>query len=396
MKRATLCLALVCAAGLGRGWAADAAVAAALATSAAKLNADGKPEKAKSLCYKALAHDEACPVALYELATIFEKEGNNGAAATFFAQAVQHLGRAEASAETTRRLNDAKRRLQALNPFAGRLAALAEEYADEMNGILKKSPDTLTNQEIGARLAGMRLDRFVSADKLPRVSVPATAAAGGAGEPGTSKRTLSGSGKSSSSSRRPAEPKVVAVAPPDVERALRAAGWANITGTWRLVKPNIYEVTDGLLESTKTNAQVSVLVHKGTTGTVGLYARYNPKERGRRSYYYYSDDQPDLPCVGPGYGLLLKPSAWVYYIPSDYYSSTSDLVPSRERVNPLPDFPRHALTIQAVNLPNGLRMEIYLNGKRERLFNYRVSWEGPYAIEVKGTATIELPQIVGQ
>ena len=58
-----------------------------LGASAAKLAAEGKPEKAKELCYKALANDEDAAEALYELGKIFEKEGKSTAAGDFLVRA---------------------------------------------------------------------------------------------------------------------------------------------------------------------------------------------------------------------------------------------------------------------------------------------------------------------
>ena len=67
--------------GIGTGTrslhAADTELAGAFAVSAAKLNKMGKLEKAKQLCFKALANDEHCAEALYQLGLIYQKEGRS-------------------------------------------------------------------------------------------------------------------------------------------------------------------------------------------------------------------------------------------------------------------------------------------------------------------------------
>jgi hypothetical protein len=158
------------------------------------------------------------------------------------------------------------------------------------------------------------------------------------------------------------------------------------------VKANTYELTDGTLESAKTNAQLTVFVHKGMTGRVSVFARYNPAEFKKR-YYYYDDDDP---YRAPGFGIALKGLSFTLFTPGDYYSTTTEMVPYRERIGNVPDLPKQHLAVSGVVQANGYRLEMFVNGKREKLCVYRVGWEGSYAIEVKGTATIELPQIVGQ
>lgn len=374
--------------------AGDAVTARALAEAAAKLRTDGKPEKARTLLYKALAHDERCPEALLELGRIFEEEGNTAAAANFYSLALPGLaepGRAQAGV-----IADVKRRLQTLNPYVAKTSQLAEEYALELTQILKKSPDSLTQEETAARVADLHLDRYVPEEKLPKVErrAPAAPAVSKVEEPDTSRPPSPR--RTSSSSSRPEPKREANNVPPDVERALRAAGWTTITGTWRLVRANVYEVTDGRLEAAKTNGAAQVQVHK-SEGLVALMVRYNEKhvpyisdlegfETSTGGYYTY--------YYGPGYGYTVKGSSYAMYAP--YYSYRGEYYPYRERCGKIPDAPKHLLTVQSVANPKGVQLEFFLDGKREKTCNYPLTQEGPFVIRVIGTATIEQPQAAGQ
>src|SRR3990170_6711486 len=108
--RGLLAVLLWCAFFLGgAACALDSETASALATSAATLNEQGKPEKARNLCFRALALDPNCAEALYELGKIYEVEGKSVEATDFMVQAVRQLGQAAKSdSALAAKLADAK------------------------------------------------------------------------------------------------------------------------------------------------------------------------------------------------------------------------------------------------------------------------------------------------
>ena len=55
-----------------------------LAKAGSRLASQSKPEKAKTLYFKALAHDEECAEALLGLAEIYQDEGNDERAVVFY------------------------------------------------------------------------------------------------------------------------------------------------------------------------------------------------------------------------------------------------------------------------------------------------------------------------
>ena len=375
-------------------WAADSETAAALALSASQLAANGKTEKARVLFYKALAHDERCPDALLGLAKIFEQEGNTSAAASFLALAAGELGKKEGDAEAARKLAEARRRLAPLNPYAGRLTASAEEYAAELSAVFKKWQDALTQDEIARRINYLKLEQYVPAEKLPKVTVSSRTPGGGDSGP---KRDPDDGPRMRPRLRNPdakAEDAKADNVPPDVERALRAAGWTSIKGTWKLVRKDVYEVTDGRLEAQKVNGAISVIVGRNSTGTVGVVARYDPK--AMPSYYNESDGDLDgYSSYGAGYGYVVKGNKYATYGPYAY-SYRDDYGPYRDRVQALPDGPKNHFSVSSLSGAKGVTLEWYFNGKRQGNLTWKLTQEGPFVIWVRGAATLELPQAVGQ
>ena len=89
---------------------ADKDLAAALASGAAKLASESKNEKAKEMCFKALANDEDCAEALFELGKLYEKEGQSIAAADFLVRASREFAKDDKPAFVS---NSASRRNRA-------------------------------------------------------------------------------------------------------------------------------------------------------------------------------------------------------------------------------------------------------------------------------------------
>jgi tetratricopeptide (TPR) repeat protein len=353
--------------------AGDAEVAAALAGSALTLHGQGRAEKARELCYKALAQDEHCVEALGLLGRILDEEGSAQGALVFYQAALQEwTGPLAGRGEADQRAGEIKRRMAALNPTLAGLTAAMEEYAQELEALATKAPDRATREDIAARLAGLRLERYVAPEKLPSI------AASGPSERADPVRPT------------PAPPSTKAAAYPDAERALRSAGWTVVTGAWKPMEKNVFEVTDGRIEAPHLYGAVSVVVHRGG-GEVAVFARYRtgvtyssstwPRDRGRYSY-------------APGFGAILQGSAASLYGPYQYYR-TRDNVPHFDYDARLADAPKHGLALTVSSVNNATRMEVFIDGKRERLWQYQLP-DGPFVIMVRGTATLELPQVKGQ
>src|SRR5438105_2761103 len=77
----------VLALGFGSAFSADRAAADSLAMSGTVMAGKGNTAQARELFYKALANDETCPDAIFELAKIFDKENNASAASDFYQRA---------------------------------------------------------------------------------------------------------------------------------------------------------------------------------------------------------------------------------------------------------------------------------------------------------------------
>jgi len=361
--------------------AEDKTLAAMLGASAAKLAAEGKPDKAKELCYKALANDEGAADALFELGKIFEKEGHTTAAGDFLVRAARQFAKEETSnpAFASKRL-DAERRVKLLNPYALRFADAMTDYAQTLCQICKKSPDSLTAEEALDRMDALHLADVVPPDKLPAIDRP---------KPPPDKTTAKpkpgpGDNGNFPPPYMPSKKEVVTSVPPEVERTLKTAGWTVITGTWKKKSDNVYEVTDGKLETPKTNGALQVILHKGGTGNIRIMVRNN---QGRSSYYYSSSSY-----YANGYGLAVEGATARMYSASGGYSSSGGVYRSYyERDVPLPA-PKNKILIQI----NEGKLQIFVNDQRVHNSNYTLSKEGPFAIEIDGTWTIESPQAMGQ
>ena len=387
-------------------WAGDAEIAAGYAGAAAKLSGEGKPEKAKAQCYKALANDERCAAALFELGKLFEAEGSAVSAANFYSQTVRVLTTGDpVKGEDVVRLAEARRRLATLNPYAARLTGAMQEYSQNLSVALKKAPDSMSEDAALSRISALNLARYLPPDKLPQIqratdvasttTPPATTGPDTPKPPGPATKTArtapppppgpeTGFARTSS---RGDEPPARTSLTPEVERALRAAGWTTIGGTWKQVEKNVYEVTDGRLEAQKTNGAISIIVRKGFTGPISIFARYAAKERS--SMYYFEE-------WGPGYGMRLKGTTFSVFGPYVGFRS-GDVYPYNERTANVVDGPKHIYMVEAVTSAKAItKLSMYVDGKREKTCDYQIATDGPFVIEIKGTATIEQPQAVGQ
>jgi hypothetical protein len=369
-----LVLSVVCA---GTVLAEDAKMAEGLASSGADLVGKGKVEKGKDLLFRAFAYDANCPLALYELGKLFEAEGNARAAADFLGRANVELAKGEkANPDFAQKRGDANRRLQKLNPYAMQFGSLVEDYAQELNRIMKKVPDTLTAEEARNRVDVLNLAALLPKEKLPNLPPPAKKPTPATNETGD------GPGRVGFINRGFRQPKeVVTNVPPDVERALKDAGWTKITGTWKKKAEKVYEVTDGKLEANKLNGAIQVFVHKGDTGSVSALVRT------RKYEWSYMDEMDDL----SGFGVVIKGRNCKVYTPMGW--SSSSYTPYLEREVALPE--ANAKNYALITIQDN-KLEITVNTKREKNANYPIAKDGTFVISVSGTATIETPQAAGQ
>jgi len=357
-------------------FAADKATAAALAKGAATLADQGKSDKAKEMCFKALANDSDCPEALYELGKVFEKEGNNTAAGDFLVRAAQQLGMEEtANPDFAKKRKDAEIRAQKLNPFSGQLSAAFAEYSEALNGIVKKVPDSLTLEEACDRADQLKLKAMVPPEKAPKFERPVVKAPEKAMT--ARERAIAEITGTRMKSDTPT------VVPPDVERVLKdpqKGGWEKITGSWKKKAENIYEVTDGKLETEKINGAVMCIVHKeGTTGKVKIMVRNDSSE----SDFFVSSSS--------GYGIHYDRDGTKFYTPSNSFSGR--FYSYLERTDPAPATPK----VQYMVLVEEGKLDYQVNGvSKKKTGSLQISKNGPMVIMVEGTAIIEMPRAAGK
>jgi hypothetical protein len=186
------------------------------------------------------------------------------------------------------------------------------------------------------------------------------------------------------------------VVPQDVEKDLKAAGWTTITGTWTKKGKNIYEVTDGKLETPKTNGVMQVIVFAGGTGSVKVMVR-NSQKKEKFSHRVTDPNTGNLlrtitKDLTTGFGFEVEPAAakpcTPYAIPN---SKPQSYRAAMEKEVPLSG----ARNKFFVSL-NENKLELYLNDARKHNSNYKLTDEGPFTIEISGTATIESPQVMGK
>jgi hypothetical protein len=362
---------------LSFGIRADEKEAMALAESGVTLLGSGKVEKGKELLFKALAHDANCPIALFELGKIFEAAGMNVSAADFLARASVEFAKGEKSNPAyAGKRSDANRRLQKLNPYANQFTTIMEEYAAELGKIAKKSPDSMTAEEAIRRMNTVSLSSHIAAEKMPKIDPPKVAAK--TEDEGGSRAKLVRTERGWKVEEKGVAKTEVA---PDVERALKADGWTTITGVWKKLDGNKYEVTDGKLECPKLNGAVQVFVHKGTTGTVKVFVR-TAKSDGF--------DDFDFKWNARGYGATLKGLSARIYAPSQMMGGTYS--PYLAHESPMQDLPRHHILVSIMEKS----LEVTINGKKEKKADSPIAKEGTFMIEIDGSAIIEAPKAAGQ
>jgi len=353
---------------------ADKAVANGLAAAAAKLASDGKIDKAREMCYKSLANDENCAEALFELAKILDKDASPAAAA-IMQRASQELGRLEgASPAMGAKRRDAETRLLRLNPHGSKFMNVLADYTAELNTITKKNSDSLTLDEACERADQLKLRAMLSPDKAPKFERPKAVAAADDKSALGVRRVFNGGANG---------PRNV---PPDIEAALKAAGWTTIGGSWKKTGDKIYEVTDGKLECEKLNGAIQLIVHKSPAGASGrVQALVRNHHPGNYSPMGGSTN------YATGFGFIVEGlTARIYCAGSTYNGSPDAAVDRIENLNE--GSPKNLFTIV---IDDG-KMEYSINNVVKRKNNYPLSKSGPFRIQIDGTMTIENPQAKGQ
>ena len=370
----TVVSALVC--GLCRASEEDVekGLAKGLADSAAEFKTKGKLDQAKLYFFKALFHDENCAQALYELGQIYETENDNINALNFFVRANLQFGQA-GDPLSRAKAKDCDKHILKLSPYTTQFNTAMDEYAQELGKIAAKNTDTLTLEEAHNKVTTLNLSQYVAADKMPE-SLKFTAKP----KPATPASTM----------RRPFvqqdEAPVVTNVPPDVERALKAAGWTTITGTWKKKSEGVYEVTDGKVEAKVVNGVMQVIVPKGGTGTVRMFCRNSNHE-----WMGESITQRDASRYPTGFGYIIKEGEAKQYAPSGGWTDMeNNNLPDMDKSNSLTQ-PKNRFTVQVVDN----KLELTLNELSPRKMNAKITKEGPFVISVVGTMIIETPQVKG-
>ena len=386
MRSLLLCLILSV---LALNVAVHAGEADALALAGEGYMAANKVDKAKDTFFKALFHDENCPTALYELGKIFQKEQNTAAASDFFSRAIHQMENGVgAHPEFAGKITDAKTRLLAVNPYAAQFTTAMEDYAQDINKIVKKSPDAITNDEACSRVQVLCLASIIPANKMPELQHAAP-------PPPPDKR---------SSKLVTSDGPVVNNVPPDVERALKANGWTTITGTWKKKADGTFEVTNGKLEAQKFNGGIQVTLVSGGTGSVSVLVRNDNKDPYMRS------SSGNMPSTGTssstgfssrysfasGYGVVIKDQDCKVYTPQGGYIG-NEYYPGMDHATNLQSIPKHQILVTVADKEGGkgTSLAIAVDGKKENNSNYKLNKDGPFTIEIKGTATLEDPKAAG-
>lgn len=169
----------------------------------------------------------------------------------------------------------------------------------------------------------------------------------------------------------------------DVEKELKAAGFTDITGTWKKIKPNIYEVTDGSLEAKKTNGTLSVTLPADAKGTIEVLVRNGHEEKDYRSMG--ANNLVTTIHAFTGYGVSITDGKCLVYSPKPISQKVYVPVKSTDLTLSKTDKTKIEVSVQDVQL------KVHVNEKQPASANYKIDQSGPFSIIVKGTMQIESP-----
>ncbi len=400
-KLAVLVLA-ASAMGFGVG-AAERNLADALAAAGAATAAKGNTSQAKDLLYTALAHDENCPDALFELARIVDKEGDAATAGDLYQHAALVLAQEGKPAATGKRA-EAEKRARVLSPIAMKLSAAFEDYASDLDKVVKKLPDPLTESTAQDLVNDLQLASILPPEKLPKF-YSATPAAQPA-KPASSTADSTPPNNNQPGKRRrpePEKPKAEGATAPEIEKELKALGWNTVAGVWIKKAPGVYEATDAKLEVAKTNGVMDFVVVKGGgDGTIKATVRTEPK----------SDNQGPPPGGGgpggpPGFGEPEMLGYGIHFRGKDFknfgYGERGGFG-GRKRggdnggivtlgTYPIADAAKSHFTIKIDD--NTLDL-FYNDSRKNSVTNGKTTKTGPFVLDVIGTVTLENPRCSGQ
>lgn len=171
---------------------------------------------------------------------------------------------------------------------------------------------------------------------------------------------------------------------PQAEAELKAMGFTDIKGSWRRLKKNIYEVTDGKLESTKTDGTVSFTIDANAKGGVSVFCR-----NGFEAKEYVLPGANNLNTrvtSSTGFGFEWLPKKCIVYAPLQIGSgSKPNYIPvkSTELVMHPEEKTQLSVGVHDINL------DLEINGKPTKKSNYKITKDGPFTLTVKGTMTLE-------
>lgn len=370
--------------------AAERNLADGLAAAGAVNLTKGNTALAKDLFYKALAHDDTCPDALFELAKIVDKEGDASTAGDLFQRAALNYAQDNKPTNAAKRA-EAEKRAHTLNPAAAKLCVLFEEYATDLDKIVKKLPDALTEASALERVNELQLPAVLPPDKLPKFYSAAQAAqekkavavAKRNDEPGDNmprkKRRLMEGAKPEGSTA------------PEVEKELKQLGWSTVHGTWIKKGPGVYEGTDAKLEAQKINGLIDFTVVKGGgDGTVKATVRtdsQNPSDYAVNGYgtFFRGHDFRNF-----GYGERLGKARMAGV------GGVSGPANSLAVLGTFPITESAAKNHFTVKVDDNSLEFSHNNVINSRSSNPKLSHTGTFLIDVTGTVLIEMPRCGGQ
>ncbi len=395
--------------------AAELGLAEGLTAAGIANAAKGNVAQAKDLFMKALSRDDTCPDALFELAKIVDKEGDASSAGDLFQHAAQAYAQEAKPANALKRA-EADKRARALNPTAAKLTVALEDYATDLDKIVKKINDAVTESTALDRINDLQLTNAVAPEKLPKFYAVAqaakkkeVAAAAKMNEPKAPPNDNGGPLKK----RRVAEnPKQEGVTAPEVEKELKALGWTSVVGMWVKKGPGVYEATDAKLEAPKINGVIDFWVVKGGDGTVKAMVRSDPKNAssgfggfgGGQGGGKEGGDGPSESDM-TGYGTFYRGKDFKNYGYGERFGK------GKKGGGPGGGFGggfgiTHLITtsINESNAKNHFQIKIdensldfYYNGTPTKYpANIKMSHTGNFVLDVNGTITVEAPRCTGQ
>ncbi|HLX65127.1 MAG TPA: hypothetical protein VKX17_27910 [Planctomycetota bacterium] len=398
-------LAVLALVSIGLVRAEERNIADGLAATGAALAAKGNIPQAKDMLYKALVHDENCPDALYELARIIEKE-DVSLAADLYQRAFTEYTADNKPASAAKR-SDAEKRMRTLNPAAPKLTAAYEDYAQDLDKVVKKLTDNLTETSAMERVNDLKLATLVTSDKMPKFYTAAQEKKSAPTPPAAdngNKGNNPGTGNTPPRNRfgRTEENPKNGTTTPEVEKELKALGWATVSGSWVKKGPNIYEATDAKLEAPKTSGTIDLWIVKDPNiakDTVVKAAVRNDAANAQFGGFGNPGGGPTTNEMN-GYGIRYEGKDFREFGHGDRNRRGPGGGRGQQANNGPMEVGRHNTTEgrnHFVVKIDDSTLEIYFNDSRTyNTSAAKIAKNGNFMIDVNGTVTIEMPKVTGQ